>query len=306
VAVSGNNVDLVNEVMTSPDGDVWTGRATNSGGYFWKSVAWSSSLSVFIAIAVDTDIVLQSTDGVTWVTAPTLNNTPNDWVAITWAPEPALFMAVNTGGLTMTTSDAIHWEVQTNVPPLLYSLCWAPQLSLFVSGSASRLGTLQAGNASLTAVGGVDCLSINNIGVTSAAPFFGLAQDTYIITANSEAQQSGTVVVVANWNAPTTNVGAVSRVNGVFTLLTHGTYMVSVYVEFDSNGTGYRKLSIADGVGWYFAAATVPSVSGTAVSVNVTGVLTVLGSQSFQIECEQNSGSDLNRNSARLMCARLF
>jgi hypothetical protein len=126
-------------VMTSPDGITWTGRTASLD---LTAVAWSPSLSLLAAVG-DTGVVMTSPDGITWT-----SRTPsaaNQWTAITWAPEVALFLAVsgNGDGRVMTSTDGQTWlDRAMAVEKVWRAVVWAPTLGIFVvTGGPSSGGT---------------------------------------------------------------------------------------------------------------------------------------------------------------------
>jgi len=129
--------------MTSPDGITWTSR-TPAADNNWRSVCWSSELSLFVAVATSGtgDRVMTSQDGVTW-TART-SAADNQWRSVCWASELSLFVAVadsGTGNRVMTSPNGITWTARTSAADNSWvSVCWASELSLFVAVAASGTG----------------------------------------------------------------------------------------------------------------------------------------------------------------------
>lgn len=82
----------------------------------WRGIAWSESLGLFAAVALDgTNRVMTSTDGVIWTarSCPT-----NEWCAVIWAEELSLFVAVSvstSGNIAMTSPDGINWTQRTSL-----------------------------------------------------------------------------------------------------------------------------------------------------------------------------------------------
>jgi len=79
-----------------------------------------------------------------------------------------------------------------------------------------------------------------------------------------------------------------------------GTYFVSATVEWDPNGTGYRRTSIVSANGGSFASEAGPPLPSPAyTSQNVSGIELVQAGQSLRVEVLQGSGGDLNARLAR-------
>ena len=73
--------------------------ATNTN---WNSVTWSPQLGIFVAVALNTDIMNYSTNGKNWSAGTMAPNT--NWSAVTWSPQLGIFVAVATGTATMNYS----------------------------------------------------------------------------------------------------------------------------------------------------------------------------------------------------------
>lgn len=111
VAVSAQGTSS-DSVMTSPDGVNWTPRTSPANA--WRSVAWSSTAGVFVAVA-DTGVsrVMTSPDGINWTPrTPTSPLNGNLWLSVVWAGNQ--FVAVGTTGVNrvMTSPDGINWTAR--------------------------------------------------------------------------------------------------------------------------------------------------------------------------------------------------
>ena len=95
VGYSDNGVSG-NRVMTSSNGIDWTVGTSADESSKWTSVAWSPALGQFIAVALETDKIMRSYDGINW----SLINTSfsSDWRSICWSPELGIFCAVASSG----------------------------------------------------------------------------------------------------------------------------------------------------------------------------------------------------------------
>lgn len=150
VAIGENDVASPNRVMTSPDGVTWTPRSigantamyalayspslnrvvglgqsrlvySNDGGVSWnlgsitsgtwKAVAWSPTLSRFVAVAAGvTSNFATSTDGLTW-NVQTLSSFNSTEPSIIWIGDDInAFVAINNAGTTgMISADGLSW-----------------------------------------------------------------------------------------------------------------------------------------------------------------------------------------------------
>jgi hypothetical protein len=125
----------------------WTARTTNDNN--WRSVCWSSELSIFVAVALSGtgNRVMTSSDGITWTSRTSAAD--NTWLGVCWASELSIFVAVaesGTGNRVMTSFDGVTWTTRTSAADNnWFSVCWAPELSIFVavaySGSGNRVMT---------------------------------------------------------------------------------------------------------------------------------------------------------------------
>jgi len=110
-AAASNNVTINNP----PTQLTWTAR-TSAEDNQWRGIAWSPSLALFAAIALDgTNRVMTSPNGVTWTARSAA--AANQWDAIVWAAELSLFVAVSitgTGNRVMTSPDGITWTSRTS------------------------------------------------------------------------------------------------------------------------------------------------------------------------------------------------
>ncbi len=117
-------------------GQTWTSR-TSASARLWKSVCWSTELSLFCAIAADGLVatqVMTSPDGITWTSRTSAS--AQLWESVCWSPELHLFCAVATNGpvgvQVMTSPDGITWTSRTSASLLVWrSVCWSPALGLF-------------------------------------------------------------------------------------------------------------------------------------------------------------------------------
>ena len=121
----------------------WTIRSSAADNG-WRSVCWSPSLTLFVAVA-NTGVgnrVMTSPDGINWTIRSSAAD--NDWLSVCWSPDLTLFVAVaNTGDYNrvMTSPDGINWTIRSSTSRHTWiSVCWSPDLTLFVAVSYSGAG----------------------------------------------------------------------------------------------------------------------------------------------------------------------
>ena len=99
-------------VITSPDGLAWTTQVPVATGTLW-SVAYSSTLNLFIATGGYGATIIASPDGVTW-TVQVNGIATNQWYSITFGA--GLFVAVGISGVAnrvATSPDGVTWTMRT-------------------------------------------------------------------------------------------------------------------------------------------------------------------------------------------------
>ena len=140
VAVARSNTSNANisKIMNSTNGFEWNScnDIMQSTGY--NSICWSSELNMFIAVG--NSLIVQSYDGINWISCNIEYNI--NLQSVCWSPELNIFVAV---GNSMTTArvlksnDGLNWYISQNG---VYShgwssVCWANKLNLFIAGAAS-------------------------------------------------------------------------------------------------------------------------------------------------------------------------
>jgi len=97
-----------NQVMTSPDGIVWTNRTIPVIGQ-WRHVAWSSGLGQFCAVGSINPRIMTSPDGITWTSrsAPELVQ----YWCVEWIAGLNIWVACG-DATVITSSDGITWTTR--------------------------------------------------------------------------------------------------------------------------------------------------------------------------------------------------
>ena len=131
----------------------WNGQTSGSS---WRGICWSPELRIFVAIALNGTRVMNSSDGINWITYAGAEN--NTWWCVCWSPELMLFVAVGENGVfrVMTSPNGKDWTGRSVGSYSLFSVCWSAQLGLFVASgyNLNRIVTSKNGfdwNISVTA-----------------------------------------------------------------------------------------------------------------------------------------------------------
>lgn len=117
------------------DNTAWTSR-TSSADSVWTSVAYSSSLGIWVGVASSgTTQATSSPDGITWTNRTAA--AARAWNYVCWGAGAGVFVAVastGTGDRVMTSSNGTSWTSRTSAADNNWTcVCWSPALSLFVA-----------------------------------------------------------------------------------------------------------------------------------------------------------------------------
>ena len=120
-----------NNVITSPDGITWT-RQINIPECNWNNVCWSAELGIFLAASDGgTHVFMISKNGINW----TGLGVPTNAVGlrgICWSKELGLFVGV-IGNTSIISNNGLTWtSYSMNWSGYAWSICWIPELKLFV------------------------------------------------------------------------------------------------------------------------------------------------------------------------------
>jgi hypothetical protein len=125
-----------NTVITSPNGLSWTARTPADATNLWKSVAYSPSLDLWVAVSQGTGVgnrVMTSPDGITWTsrTSPA----DNAWYDVIWVDELDLFISCAYSGTDriMVSPDGVTWTLKTPPAYEWLGLAWSPELHILVA-----------------------------------------------------------------------------------------------------------------------------------------------------------------------------
>ena len=243
IASNGSNMVLAGGasfVYKSVDkGVTWTKIGTSYGV---TDITWSPTLSKFFATTNSSNLVVNSSDGITWTNNPAYMS--YNVTAIQWCFDKLI--AVGMYNSIYRSTDGITWS-------LLYSESANPTRCGFAIGATSAYNISVAGhytNLTTTANGGTTW--VNQTGGTSAEVFGYCFTGSYLITCSSLQiwgngliwdTQNNPVMRAAAWNG---SYGVAVGANGVI-------------VKINSTCNGYTKM--------------LPDAAPIASSVNVAGSL---------------------------------
>lgn len=117
------------------DNTAWVSR-TSSADSVWTSVAYSSSLGIWVGVASSGSTqATSSPDGITWTNRTAA--AARAWNYVCWGAGAAVFVAVassGTGDRVMTSANGTSWTSRTSAADNNWTcVCWSPALSLFVA-----------------------------------------------------------------------------------------------------------------------------------------------------------------------------
>lgn len=137
-------------VMYSSDGITWTSSQSIISDIIWNDITYSNELGLFVAVGYDfisSNSIMKSSDAITWTSSSA--TTQANWTCITWSDELSQFVMCGESDdgynlqLISISNDAINWTSASifEVQKRLETICWSPQLSLYVVGTASLSGS---------------------------------------------------------------------------------------------------------------------------------------------------------------------
>lgn len=140
VGLGNGTVNLIQDSYANVSGNSLI--TTTTSAYLsnnWKSVAYSSSLNLYVAVASSGsgNRIMTSSDGASWI--PCTSPADNNWEKVIWVSELSLFVAVASSGSSnrvMTSPDGINWTLRTTPNNQWKSLAWSPTLPLFCAVGA--------------------------------------------------------------------------------------------------------------------------------------------------------------------------
>lgn len=132
------------QIMTSPDGIVWTSQVCPANVTQLFGVCWSSTLNLFVAVGIGSGVgglgaVITSSDGVNWTAqTPAFNTTFN---GVAWSASLGMFVAVggdnstdSTANKIMTSVNGTAWVSRTSAQTKVWNaIVWASEIGKFVT-----------------------------------------------------------------------------------------------------------------------------------------------------------------------------
>jgi hypothetical protein len=246
-----------NNIMTSPDGITWTLRTVPSASLL--GIAWSPEKSIFAAVDFQRTggRILTSPNGITWTTRNSTNDT-NEWIAITWAAELGVFVAVSRTGThrVMTSPDGITWTSQSSPSSLWFSVAWAPELGRLVS-----VATDDATNNIMTS-GTPVTNTIASIAIEGTTYGFSGFQNDTTPAPYQISRESRSLVRVANRNpaaVPTTWVTRASAADNDWNAVAWAKEL-GLFAAVSQSGSTSRIMTSPDGITW--TTRVTPALNG--------------------------------------------
>lgn len=132
-----------NTFKMSRDGFNWYTVYSSGVGYDWRCICWSKKQGKLVVVnaGATNPTVAISTNGIDW----TFNNGLSSvyrWWGICYSEYLNLYAAVSlqlpTASKVSLSSDAITWT-QYDFPTYAFSICWSPELKIFVAGGSQQM-----------------------------------------------------------------------------------------------------------------------------------------------------------------------
>lgn len=143
------------QVMVASTGLNWAAGTVTAANQ-WTSVAWSSTLSLLVAVSIDgANRVMTSTNGTAWTARSAA--AANSWWAVTWSPTFGYFVALSTDGTNqvMMSADGITWLSDSAITSKSWqSIVDANEISQLVGLASADLDSVMTADTTVTNVGG--------------------------------------------------------------------------------------------------------------------------------------------------------
>ena len=238
-ALEKNNL-LYRDAPTLDSDDIWTYVTTPVVA---NDICWSRTLSLFVAVGTNT--VMTSPDGITWTSrTPAANRA---WQAVCWSPSLNLFAAVcvsGTGNRVMTSPDGITWTSRTTPADSAWgAITWQTNANQFVA-------VAYVGTSSEVVMTSPDGITWTLRTVTSASGWYGITSNT-----------TGSILVAVAYNGTSTDSVMTSADGITWTDRTSFTGQwrdvcwaagsINLFVAVGSSGfSTTRIMTSPDGINW--------------------------------------------------------
>jgi hypothetical protein len=270
--------------------DTWNIRNNNIINKNWRSIVWSSKLSIFVAVSFDSvdnnqlNNIMISSNGINWTNVSTA--TAVNFQGVTWSPKLEIFVAIGNSSESppsnlklITSSNGINWSVTTSPVGAAGSIIWSPELEIF----------LAVGNDLIfTSVDGINWISRNpsisgnhwwhstwspQLGIFVVVARSGTTNSLFMTSTNGINWVTRTSPGTGNWVsvdwspqleifvAVATNGQIVTSSNGITWILRNSPvnnawrsvawgYELGIFAVVGSSGSNNRIIISEDGINW--------------------------------------------------------
>ena len=240
VFVTVRSSALGHQVMTSPDGEIWTTRPgpTVAGTHAWSDVTFGDGLFVAVCpTSVSGNHVMTSVDGITW----TVRTTPDqDWNAVVYGE--GLFVAVagsGTGNRVMTSGDGVTWTSRNSAADLSWSDV------AYGNGMFAAIAYSGTGNRVMTSLDGIIWTSRTTPADNNWAGIdYG---NGWFVAVSSDGTNR---VMRSNDGITWTNHAAANNNNDWHSIAYGNGVFVAVAPKFGSSGSTDLIMTSVDGASW--------------------------------------------------------
>jgi hypothetical protein len=251
----GNGNGGVGDIITSPDGAIWTERSTGIADVLeWRGVVWASGLGLFVAVG-GTQLsnsggrIATSPDGITWTqrTHDDGDTSFSTWIGLDYDEGNDLLVAVG-GGTAAYSSNGTSWTIVTGIADETWlEAAYAPALDLWVAvgglQDTSPIATSDDGGQSWTSRSSAAATTLISVAWSEDLGLFAAVG----LNGATETSPDG-----ITWTART--APAANDWFGVIWATSLG-----IFVGVSRDGTNDRVMTSTDGVTW------LPQVEAAAI-----------------------------------------
>jgi hypothetical protein len=242
-------VNSEGNVMTSPDGAVWTLRPNPvSDACVWRGVTYGTVATtghgLFVAVSAQcssTSEVMTSPDGINWTSRDGASNS-YQWTSITYGN--GLFVAVNKNGSgsgVMTSPDGINWTLRSNGGPKYFEdVTFGNGLFVAVSPPGTYTGGIYTS---------ADGISWTNRFSPSGGPSFSAVaygNGMYVAVTVARGTRTSFQRVYSSPDGITWTARTAATDNDWYDLV----FGNGIFVAVGGAGSGSRVMTSSDGITW--------------------------------------------------------